>query len=148
METIVIIGSIILPIGIIIGAIIYHRMTNHPKELDLHIAEAFLESYKNDIYNMIISVIRDFDYSDYPDFTDVEAAILTKIIRKGQAFLEEKLESGREKLPKIVYNILSKGMIEAYIDELISNFNVEGIIETHINKIYQSNLDNSVTEDN
>ena len=148
MDTSIVLCSIMTFIILaLIVAAIYLRYKNSPKQEDKEAAKKFLDGLKDTLYNMMLSIIRETDYSQYETFTDLESAIMLKINESCQKYIESELEKSTDALSVLALKALKTGMIDEFIEFIISNFNVEDTMRTHFNSIYQENLDESVKED-
>ena len=132
----------------IIGTIIYFRLKNSPKQEDKEAAKKFLEGLKDNLYNLMLNIIRDFDYSQYESFVDMEANIMFRINECCHLYIEKELEKQTDLLSVLALKALKSGMIDEFIEFIISTFNVDETIKSHANKIQQDTLDESVKEDN
>lgn len=131
----------------IIGTIFYIRLKNSPKEEDKESARKFLEGLKDGLNNLIVGIIRDFKYDDYDNFVDIKNDVLIRINDMCETYIDQKISESNDVLSILALKALKSGMISDFIDEVISNFNVEGTIEVHATRILQANLDESEKED-
>lgn len=127
--------------------VIYYRYKNSPKEEDKEAAKKFLDGLKDNIYNMMLGIIRDFKYDEYDNLNDIQSEILIRINNMCEQYIEQELEKSSDILSVLALKALKTGMIPKYIDDIISSFNIEGTIEVHTNAIFQANLDESEKED-
>ena len=130
-----------------IAAIIYIRYKNSPKDEDKEAAKEFLNGLKDNVYNLILNIIKTFNYKDYATFLDLEADILNKINLTCTEYIKKEISKNTSVLSILVVKALDSNMIDEFIDFIIKIFNVEDTIQTHANAVMQETLDASKEND-
>lgn len=119
---------------LIIGLIVFLRYKLSPKEEDKKAAMDFLLQLKDELYETIIKIIVDFDYTTYPSLVDMEIDITNKIIEACRKCINEELANSKDMLSVLMLKCLNSDMIEKFIESIIAEFNVKSLID---NKIFE-----------
>ena len=128
MEKILIGIGLLVVILLVIFAIKYFSKDTKGKEE----AEQFLKDLEDQLYNIILGIINNFDIADYKTLEEFEVTVLNTLYDGCWEFVEKKIKEADSKnlITVIAQKFLTKEYINKFIDYIMSD---KGISEELVN---------------
>ena len=142
-------GILVTIISVIFLALIVFFIYMSKKKLKNGKEEAnkFLDGLKDALYNQLVDVIKNFDYSKISNLNEVEIIIIDKMIDTGNKYVQTEISKSTSILSTIALKVLNAQFIENFIDTVINNIDIFKSVEEQLGDRYQELYKTYVKED-
>lgn len=144
-QIISIIVGLVLVIGI--GALVYYRYKNSPKETDRQAARDFLDAIKGNVINSCLEFIKSFDYTKYNSLAEIEIDLINGMIDSSKQLIAKELEKSSDILSALAIKCLTSTEIEKYVCNIVENIDLLSNIENELGDKYNTLLGEIELED-
>ena len=118
-----------LLVALMVGLFLYLRYKSQPTEADKLRAEDFLNGLRDHVLASIAEILKDFDYSSYTDFAQLEYDLITKVSDTCNGYIQEELAKSTDILSTMVLKVLQSGMIEEFVRQCMEHMKVDKAAE-------------------
>jgi hypothetical protein len=136
-----------LGVAIVFGAIVFFKYKFSPKETDKQAANDFLELLRDELYDLVLQTIIDFDYTKYSNIADLEIEVINSVTETCKKCINDELADSKDMLSVLILKCLDSGMIEEFINKIIKEFGVEELVENKISEMVEEKYDAAIAED-
>ena len=142
-DIITIIGAIVVLAFIILA--IFIGIKNNKTKFDKKKADEFLQGLSDTFYKKMMSIVINFDVTEYSSIQEFEEETLSCIYNELWDYVSEELLelSQADIISAVVVKILNKEYVEAFIKKLVEEYN---IVE-RLNSIWEDNKNNEIVEE-
>lgn len=132
---------------LLFGTIVYLKYRLSPKQEDKEEAKNFLLQLKDDLYDLMINTIIDFDYTKYTSIAEMEIEVINSVIDTCKQTIKNAIKDSQDILSILVLKCLDNDMIEKFILQLIEEYAVKEKVDTKIGEIIKDRYSEAEEED-
>ena len=132
---------------LIFGTVVYLKYRLSPKQEDKEEAKNFLLQLKDDLYELMINTIIDFDYTKYTSIAEMEIEVVNSVIDTCKQTIKNAIKDSQDILSILVLKCLDNDMIEKFILQLIEEYAVKEKVDTKIGEIIKDRYSEAEEED-
>ena len=132
---------------LIFGTIVYLKYKLSPNADDKEKAKNFLIQLKDDLYDLMINTIIEFDYSKYASISEMEIDVINSVIDTCKTSIRKEIEESKDLLSVLVLKCLDSEMIEKFIMDLIKEFDINDKVNTKIGEVVKDRYAEAEEED-
>ena len=142
-------GILVTIISVIFLALIVFFIYMSKKKLKNGKEEAnkFLDGLKDALYNQLVDVIKNFDYSKISNLNEAEIIIIDKMIDTGNKYVQTEISKSTSILSTIALKVLNAQFIDNFINTVINNIDIFKSVEEQLGDRYQELYKTYVKED-
>ena len=140
----VIVGLIIV---LIFGTVVYLKYKLSPREEDKEEAKNFLLHLKDELYDLMITTIINFDYTKYTSLAEIEIEVTNSIIGTCKEAIKKEVAESKDLLSVLVLKCLDNDMIQNFIMKLLEEYEINDKINTKIAEVVKDRYAEAEEED-